>query len=109
MIYNPKDNEHEPEAYETLLLDVMEGNPTLFMRADQVEAAWKIVMPILEAWESRAPGQLSELFSGFLGTGRCGRAYRKGWAQLDHDPACAIEGARSGSITKTTEDGTTRL
>ena len=56
MIYNPKDNEHEPEAYETLLLDVMEGNPTLFMRADQVEAAWKIVMPILEAWETRAPG-----------------------------------------------------
>jgi glucose-6-phosphate 1-dehydrogenase len=56
MIYNPKDNEAEPEAYETLLLDVMEGNPTLFMRADQVEAAWKIVMPILEAWESRAPG-----------------------------------------------------
>ncbi len=38
MIFNPKDNEHEPEAYETLLLDVMEGNPTLFMRADQVEA-----------------------------------------------------------------------
>lgn len=56
MVYNPKDGEHEPEAYETLLLDVMEGNPTLFMRADQVEAAWKIVMPILEAWESRAPG-----------------------------------------------------
>jgi glucose-6-phosphate 1-dehydrogenase len=56
MIYNPKDNEVEPEAYETLLLDVMEGNPTLFMRADQVEAAWKIVMPILEAWESRPPG-----------------------------------------------------
>ncbi|MDO6434375.1 glucose-6-phosphate dehydrogenase [Flavitalea sp. BT771] len=46
---------HEPEAYETLLLDVMEGNPTLFMRADQVEAAWKIVMPILETWESRPP------------------------------------------------------
>src|ERR1700761_3791316 len=56
MIFNPKDGEHEPEAYETLLLDVMEGNPTLFMRADQVEAAWKIVMPILETWESRAPG-----------------------------------------------------
>ena len=45
----------EPEAYETLLLDVMEGNATLFMRADQVEAAWKIVMPILETWENRPP------------------------------------------------------
>jgi glucose-6-phosphate 1-dehydrogenase len=47
-------NEHvEPEAYETLLLDVMEGNPTLFMRADQVEAAWEVVNPILDAWTSR--------------------------------------------------------
>lgn len=46
---------HEPEAYETLLLDVMEGNATQFMRADQVEAAWKVVMPIIEAWEARPP------------------------------------------------------
>ncbi|TAK08932.1 MAG: glucose-6-phosphate dehydrogenase [Candidatus Manganitrophaceae bacterium] len=44
-----------PEAYETLLLDVMRGDATLFMRADQVEAAWSIVTPILEAWESVAP------------------------------------------------------
>jgi glucose-6-phosphate 1-dehydrogenase len=40
-----------PEAYETLLLDVLHGDPTLFMRADQVEAAWKIVMPILDTWK----------------------------------------------------------
>ncbi|CAN5669567.1 glucose-6-phosphate dehydrogenase [soil metagenome] len=46
---------HEPEAYETLLLDVMEGNATQFMRADQVDAAWKVVMPIIEAWEARGP------------------------------------------------------
>jgi glucose-6-phosphate 1-dehydrogenase len=46
---------HEPEAYETLLLDVMEGNATQFMRADQVEAAWKVVMPIIETWEARPP------------------------------------------------------
>lgn len=41
-----------PEAYETLLLDVMQGDSTLFMRADQVEAAWRIVMPVLEDWEN---------------------------------------------------------
>lgn len=46
---------NEPEAYETLLLDVMSGNPTLFMRSDQVEAAWKIIMPILDAWEAKTP------------------------------------------------------
>ena len=34
-----------PEAYETLLLDAMRGDATLFMRADQVESAWKVVMP----------------------------------------------------------------
>jgi glucose-6-phosphate 1-dehydrogenase len=41
-----------PEAYETLLLDVMRGDATLFMRADQVAAAWRIVMPVLEAWQA---------------------------------------------------------
>ncbi len=57
MIFSYEDayDGHEPEAYETLLLDVMEGNATLFMRADQVEAAWKIIMPLLETWESRPP------------------------------------------------------
>ncbi len=39
-----------PDAYETLLLDVMRGDATLFMRDDQVEAAWEIMMPILDAW-----------------------------------------------------------
>lgn len=42
-----------PEAYETLLLDVMEGDQTLFMRGDQVEAAWELVMPILNMWEHK--------------------------------------------------------
>jgi len=57
MIFSYKDayDGDEPEAYETLLLDVMEGNATLFMRSDQVEAAWKIIMPILDSWESRRP------------------------------------------------------
>jgi glucose-6-phosphate 1-dehydrogenase len=40
-----------PEAYESLLLDVLKGDATLFMRADQVDAAWKVVMPILNAWK----------------------------------------------------------
>lgn len=42
-----------PEAYETLLLDTMQGDQTLFMRADQVEAAWALLMPILNTWESK--------------------------------------------------------
>lgn len=42
-----------PEAYETLLLDTMIGDQTLFMRGDQVEVAWELLMPILNAWEGR--------------------------------------------------------
>ena len=57
MTFNYKDeyDGEEPEAYETLLYDVMEGDATLFMRADQVEAAWKVVMPILDVWKARKP------------------------------------------------------
>jgi glucose-6-phosphate 1-dehydrogenase len=43
-----------PEAYETLLLDVLEGETTLYMRADQIELAWQLVMPVLEAWQQSA-------------------------------------------------------
>jgi len=49
------DADKQPEAYETLLEDVIEGNPTLFMRADQVEASWKVVQPILYSWSLRKP------------------------------------------------------
>ena len=41
---------HSPDAYERLLMDVVRGNPTLFMRRDEVEAAWTWVEPILERW-----------------------------------------------------------
>jgi glucose-6-phosphate 1-dehydrogenase len=41
----------EPNVgYETLLYDVMVGDPTLFMRADMVEHAWRVVQPVLDAW-----------------------------------------------------------
>lgn len=39
-----------PEAYETLLLDCMLGDPMLFARGDSVEEAWSFIMPILEGW-----------------------------------------------------------
>jgi glucose-6-phosphate 1-dehydrogenase len=45
-----------PDAYETLLWDMMMGDATLFMSADQVEVAWQFLMPILEVWaENPAP------------------------------------------------------
>ncbi len=42
-----------PDAYERLLMDAVRGNPTLFMRHDEVEAAWAWVEPILESWATR--------------------------------------------------------
>ncbi len=48
-----------PDAYERLLMDSVRGNPTLFMRRDEVEAAWSWVEPVIEAWEeSREPPRL---------------------------------------------------
>src|SRR5206468_911553 len=44
-----------PEAYETLLLDAMLGDPTLFARHDFVEASWALITPVLERW--RASGR----------------------------------------------------
>jgi len=40
-----------PEAYERLLLDVMRGDSTLFTRSDEVEAAWRIIDPVLHGWK----------------------------------------------------------
>ncbi len=44
------DNEHSTDAYEDLLLDVIEGDRSLFLRSDEVEYAWRIVDPILQKW-----------------------------------------------------------
>jgi glucose-6-phosphate 1-dehydrogenase len=57
----------EPEAYETLLLDVIEGDPTQFMRRDQIEEAWEIVMPILEYWREQGPSDLPTYAAGTWG------------------------------------------
>ncbi len=56
-----------PEAYETLLADVMAGDATLFMRADQVEASWSILTPILKVWENKAPKDFPNYASGTWG------------------------------------------
>jgi glucose-6-phosphate 1-dehydrogenase len=43
--------ERNPDAYERLVMDVVRGNQTLFMRRDEVEAAWAWIDPIVKAWE----------------------------------------------------------
>jgi glucose-6-phosphate 1-dehydrogenase len=56
-----------PEAYERLILDVMAGDATLFMRRDAVESAWQFVMPILNHWEKSRVRDLPEYQCGTWG------------------------------------------
>ena len=74
-----------PEAYETLLLDVLEGDATLFMRADQVEAAWKVVMPVINAWKKQPSKQLRFYEPGSWGplaASKLLRPFAKDWMLL---------------------------
>jgi glucose-6-phosphate 1-dehydrogenase len=57
-----------PEAYERLLLDVMIGDQSLFMRRDAVEAAWGFVMPILDRWTGETSSPLPIYAAGEWGS-----------------------------------------
>ena len=72
-----------PDAYETLLWDVMNNDPTLFMRADQIEAAWQVLMPVLDAWAASPPHRFPNYAAGSCGPkaadellARAGHAWR---------------------------------
>ena len=56
-----------PAAYETLLLDAMRGDATLFTRRDEVEAEWRIITPIEEAWAQLPPPQFPNYPAGSEG------------------------------------------
>ncbi|WP_136635571.1 glucose-6-phosphate dehydrogenase [Pseudooceanicola onchidii] len=53
------DGEDVPDAYERLIMDVIRGNQTLFMRGDEVEAAWAWTDPIIQGWEKRGDRPVS--------------------------------------------------
>ena len=65
--YSSSFGKEPPEAYERLMLDVMAGDATLFMRRDAVETAWRFVMPILERWEHSRARFLPEYRAGTWG------------------------------------------
>jgi glucose-6-phosphate 1-dehydrogenase len=54
-------------AYETLLLDCMVGDATLFTRGDAVEAAWEVVDPVIEAWQEKDPEHFPNYAAGTWG------------------------------------------
>ena len=74
-----------PEAYERLLLDVMAGEATLFMRRDAVEAAWQWVMPILNYWTVATAQPLPTYAAGEWGPPEADRLIEstgRQWRQL---------------------------
>jgi glucose-6-phosphate 1-dehydrogenase len=70
-----------PEAYETLLLDALIGDPTLFARHDFVEASWSLISPIHEAWLAEAAADIPTYEAGE-------------WGPPDADALMAAEGHR---------------
>ena len=72
-----------PSAYEYLLLDAMRGRTTLFARADEVEASWEVVQPVLDRWAETKPSGFPNYAAGTQGPAaadillaRDGRAWR---------------------------------
>ncbi len=54
-------------AYETLLLDVMIGEATLFTRSDEVEAAWRVIDPLIQYWDAHKPKRMPTYAAGSWG------------------------------------------
>jgi glucose-6-phosphate 1-dehydrogenase len=69
MRFNYKDYFHQAPAvgYETLIYDCLIGDATLFQRADQVEAAWALVEPVLQGWQSTNPRHFPNYAAGSEG------------------------------------------
>ncbi|GAB4460958.1 MAG: glucose-6-phosphate dehydrogenase [Armatimonadaceae bacterium] len=57
------------DAYERLILDAIRGDASLFSRGDEVESAWALLSPVLEAWKER-PGDVQPYFTGTWGPDR---------------------------------------
>ena len=78
-----------PVAYETLLLDAMRGDATLFTRRDEVEAEWRIITPIVEAWAQLPPPQFPNYAAGSEGPANADSLIqydRHRWRPLAHNP-----------------------
>ena len=83
-----------PVAYQTLLLDAMRGDPTLFTRGDEIEAEWNIITPIEEAWSQLPPPGFPNYAAGSNGPRASDELVReelRGWHPIGRKPSCAAE------------------
>ena len=69
--------EDPPRAYAWLLLDVMQGDQTLFARADWIDKAWQIVDPIVERWASERPANVPNYRAGSAGPAAADEVMRR--------------------------------
>ena len=65
--YSDHFGREQTTGYERLLFDAMQGDPTLFQRADMVEAAWEAVQPILDVWSALPPRNFPNYAAGSWG------------------------------------------
>ncbi|MFO0875628.1 MAG: glucose-6-phosphate dehydrogenase [Phycisphaerales bacterium] len=89
-----------PEAYEHLVLDAIKGFQLLFMRSEEVDAQWKFVTPILEAWSDPSVAQPPTRFPNYV-------AGSWGPAEADHLAANVAGGWRHPSPGATSETAPT--
>jgi glucose-6-phosphate 1-dehydrogenase len=76
-----------PVAYETLLLDAMRGDATLFTRRDEAEAEWRIITPIEEAWAAQRVDRIPTYPAGSSGPEASDMLLaRYGWRWRGLDP-----------------------
>ena len=81
-----------PDAYEMLLLDVMQGDATLFIRSDEAEAQWRLITPIDEAWKQEGVKELPVYEAGTDGPKEADDMLARNghrWRPLNSEYGCA--------------------
>jgi glucose-6-phosphate 1-dehydrogenase len=86
-------------GYETLIYDCMMGDPTLFQRADMVEASWRVVEPILDAWKSTPVSDFPNYAAGSWGPEKSFELLRRDGREWRDPTSCVPGRTRAGAAT----------
>ena len=70
-----------PEAYETLLLDCLNGDATLFASSDWIEKSWELLMPVIEAWGATSASRVPTYAAGSWGPSQANAILDEDWRQ----------------------------
>jgi glucose-6-phosphate 1-dehydrogenase len=70
-----------PEAYETLILDCLLGDATLYSSSDWIEKSWELLMPVLEAWGATSATRVPSYTAGSWGPREADELFDREWRQ----------------------------